>query len=120
MLRAAIGKHHAATVLRKMSHLRFGVIVWCWWLALIGAAVLGQALAFAAIFVLPVLFLAWRRGSLNLGLYSFCTWNVSALGLLTGFFRRRKPPQDAIASVTLAAPESVTGEQKPGHARVQG
>ena len=116
VLRAAIGNHHAKTVLRKMSHIRFGVIVWCWWLALIGAALLGQVYAFAAIFVLPVLFLAWRRGSLNLGLYSFCTWNVSALGLITGFFRRRKPPHQAIASVTLASANAGPADSKAGHA----
>jgi glycosyltransferase involved in cell wall biosynthesis len=92
VLRGALGQPHQRIVLRRMSHVRAGVVVIVWWLALVAALVSDSGWLLLALLVAPVLFLSMRRRSLRLGLYSFAAWNVSALGLLSGLFRRRVHP----------------------------
>ncbi len=103
ILRGALGKPHLPIVLR-MGHVRAGAIVVLWWLALLAALVTLQGWLLLALIVLPVAFLSVRRRSLRLGLYSLAAWNVSALGLVSGFFRKRTPPARALAARELTTP----------------
>jgi len=101
VLRASIGKPHFSLVVRRLGHLRKAVVIAAWWLALVLA--LWQApLVAAALVIVPVAWLGYRRGSLGLGLYSFVMWNALALGLIGGLFRRRVPPNRPLASVRFS------------------
>ena len=107
VLRGALGRDHLTVVLRRLGHVRNGVAVVLWWILLLAVLfsrlVAVDKLALLSLLVLvPILFLAIRRRSLSLGLYSFTAWNVGALGLLLGFVRPRTPPTQPIAAITLA------------------
>ena len=98
VLRASFGKPHFGLVVRRLGHVRKAVVIAAWWLALVLAVWRAPVLA-AALVIVPVGWLGWRRGSLALGLYSFAMWNALAVGLLGGLFRRRVPPTRPLASV---------------------
>ncbi|MDF0490646.1 glycosyltransferase [Sphingomonas sp. H39-1-10] len=100
VLRASLGKPHFPLVVRRLGHLRKAVVIAAWWLALI-LALWRAPLAAAALVIVPVAWLGWRRGSLALGLYSFAMWNALAIGLIGGLFRRRVPPTRPLASVAF-------------------
>jgi hypothetical protein len=102
VLRAAVRGTHLGIVVRQLTHVRTALFVMLWWTALVASLFL-SAWAFLALLVLPMLFLAWRRGSLRLGLYSFVSWNLNAIGLLAGFVRPRVVPTEPLASVDLTA-----------------
>lgn len=102
VLRGAIGRRHLPIVLRRLGHIRVGIVVMVWWLLLIACLVTGRWLALLALFLVPFLFLSWRRGSLKLGLYSLTAWNFSALGLIMGFFRNRASPKRRLDAKVLA------------------
>jgi glycosyltransferase involved in cell wall biosynthesis len=101
VLRGAIGQPHLSLVLRKLGHVRNGLAVGAWWAALLATLWIGQPLAFLVLLLAPLLLLSWRRKSFSLGLYSLSAWNVTAWGLITGFFRSRVPPQCPLVSVDL-------------------
>ncbi|MBD8066795.1 glycosyltransferase [Devosia sp. PTR5] len=108
VLRGALGQRHQSIVLRRMSHIRNGAAVLAWWLAILIVLFLpipvGFRLALAlALLLAPLLFLSWRRGGFRLGLYSLAAWNVSAWGLLSGFFRTRARPADPLQLRELQA-----------------
>jgi glycosyltransferase involved in cell wall biosynthesis len=100
VVRGALGKQHQAFVLRKLGHVRHGMIVLIWWVSLMLAA-LASPLLFGFFLVAPLLFLTLRRGSLRLGAYSMAAWNVTAFGLLSGFFQSRISPMKPLASADL-------------------
>lgn len=105
VLRGALGRPHLGVVLRRMSHIRVGIIVIAWWLALLAGVLTGQWLALAGLVLVPLAFLSWRRGSFRLGLYSLAAWNVSALGLVQGLLRGRARPDKRLRARVLADPE---------------
>jgi len=91
VVRAALGRPHWGQVVRDFAQLRYGFVIWAWWLLLLAFVLSGQWLAKAVALALPVAYFSWRRGGLRLGLYSLATWNVNAIGLLQGFVRPRRP-----------------------------
>ena len=101
VLRGAIGKPYLPIILRQLSHIRNSAAVVAWWVLLLLAAFLYPPAALVLL-IAPLLLLAIRRRSLQLGTYSFAVWNAYAWGLLSGLFRRRIPPDRAIASVELS------------------
>lgn len=104
ILRGAIGSRHLPIVLRDLGHVRHGFAVVLWWLLLIASLILPHgAWLTVALIVVPCAFLSWRRGSLRLGLYSLTSWNVTAFGLISGFFRSRVTPARPIDSLTLSS-----------------
>ncbi|QXT35521.1 glycosyltransferase [Sphingomonas sanguinis] len=113
VLRSAIGRRQLGIVIGRLSHVRNGLVIIAWWLALVVALFRGHWAFAAAMIAVPVLFLSARRGSLHLGLYSFTAWNVSALGLITGFFRRRVAASAPLAAVDLTRPEPVQAVPNP-------
>lgn len=104
VLRAALGQRHLPVVLRQLGHIRQGMAVIVWWLLLAASLLaLGRPWTTLALLLLPWLFLSVRRGTPALGLYSLAAWNVSAMGLVTGCFRRRVSPDTPLDHVSLAA-----------------
>ena len=91
VVRAALGRPHWRQVVRDFAQMRYGFVIWAWWLLLLGTLASGHGLALAVIVALPVAYFSWRRGGLRLGLYSLATWNVNAIGLLQGLVRARRP-----------------------------
>jgi GT2 family glycosyltransferase len=104
VLRAAFAGGHLTTVLRRHSHTWNCLTVVLWWLLLI-ASLLAWPFACLGLLLVPFLLLSFRRGSVKLGLYSLTVWNVIALGLLSGFLRRRVPAALPLASVELVPSE---------------
>ncbi|QAY77487.1 glycosyltransferase [Sphingosinicella sp. BN140058] len=101
VLRGAIGRSHLPIVLRRLGHVRNGLAVMAWWLLLLVALVTWHPFVLLGLILVPLAFLSWRRGSPRLGLYSLTAWNVSAAGLLAGFFRRRTPPDRPLGAIEL-------------------
>ncbi len=111
VLRGALGRPHLPLVLGRLGHIRNSLAVMAWWALLIACLAVplpaaGRAAAFALLLLGPLALLSWRRGSPGLGLYSLVAWNVGAWSLITGFFRRRVAPAQALDAVTLAQPAS--------------
>jgi GT2 family glycosyltransferase len=105
VLRAALGRRHLPVVLRRLRHVHMTILLMAWWAALIAAALGGRWGALAGLIAVPVMFFAWRRRSLRLGLYILAAWNVAALGSIAALFRRRVPPARPLDAVTLAEPD---------------
>jgi glycosyltransferase involved in cell wall biosynthesis len=105
VLRAALGQRHLPIVLRKLEHIRNTVVVMLWWVLVIACALFAPLrIALLPLLFAPLLLLAIRRRSLRLGLFSFVSWNMGVWGFVKGFFNRRLPPEQAIASVELTSP----------------
>lgn len=100
ILRGAIGARHLPIVLRNLGHVRHALAVIAWWLLLMSSLTVSAWLTLALVLV-PLAALSWRRGSIRLGVYSLVSWNVTALGLVSGFFRPRVSPKLPLASVQL-------------------
>jgi glycosyltransferase involved in cell wall biosynthesis len=104
VLRGALGAPHLPLVVRRLSHVRVAILVMLWWVLLAVLIAAGAFRTIVALLVLPYLFLAWRRRSLRLGLFSFVSWNLAAFAFVGGFFRRRIPPASGLAAHTLQEP----------------
>ena len=100
VLLGALGNKHLPIVLRDLSHVRNGLIIVVWWLLLL-ALLFVYPVGSLLLLVTPVVFLAWRRKSVALGIFSFVSWNVAAWGLLAGLLRKRRSPSKPISSVEL-------------------
>jgi glycosyltransferase involved in cell wall biosynthesis len=101
VLRGALGAPHLGAILKSLGHIRNGLAVIAWWGLIVAAVATGRPWATLALIGVPLGFLWYRRGSLSLGLYSFAMWNSVAVGLVSGFLRRRKPPGAVIAANDL-------------------
>ncbi len=97
ILRGAIGRPHFPVIIRRLRPLQMALIVIGWWCALLACLLMGRWGLFAGLLLLPLLFLGLRRRSLRLGLYSYATCNVLAIGLISGFFRSRTSPDAPLA-----------------------
>lgn len=106
VIRAAWGQPHWRQVLRQFAQLRYSVIVYGWWLAVLVAGLSGRWAILLAVLLLPLAFLSIRRGSLRVGLYSLVTWNVIAIGTLQGLARPRRSVTTPVIAVDLTADRS--------------
>lgn len=98
VLRAGVGQAHLGYVLRHLGHLRWAAAIGGWWVS--GLASLAfYPLLLPLLLAGPVALLAWRRGGLALGFYSFLLWNATALGIVRGLLRRRVDPRRPLAAV---------------------
>ncbi|WP_262296005.1 glycosyltransferase family 2 protein [Microvirga sesbaniae] len=109
VLRGAVGHGHLPIVLRRLGHVRNGLAVIAWWGLLLSSPfwmlpAVAKAGLLLALLIGPVAALALRRSSLNLGVYSFVSWNALALGLVTGFLRKRVSPEQPLAALILREP----------------
>lgn len=110
ILRAAIGQPHMAQILKRLRPLQMAIVVVGWWAVLAACLLTGQFAASLGLFLLPLGFLMIRRRSLSLGLYSFATCNVLAIGLVTGFFRSRTAPAEPLLAREIPAAPVVTSK----------
>ncbi|MDE8652295.1 glycosyltransferase [Novosphingobium album (ex Liu et al. 2023)] len=101
VLRAALGRRHFGFVLHRLSHVRIIIAIIGWWLSLI-LNIIFLPILLVPLTLAPLLMLIWRRRSIALGLYSFCYWNVNAIGAVFGFFKRRTPPNRPLAWVEIS------------------
>ncbi|MFD1949577.1 glycosyltransferase family 2 protein [Sphingomonas arantia] len=104
VLRGALGRPHLPLVLRRLGHLRHGLVILLWWAALIAAGV-AAPIALPVLVLVPLGYLSVRRGGIALGLYSLCQWNVIAVGLIRGLCRSRVPPTRALPAVEFSPAE---------------
>lgn len=102
VLRGALGRPHFQFVVARLKHLRVAAAIYSWWAAIVAAILLAPATALLLV-ALPIGFLSYRRRSVALGLFSFCLWNATALGILAGLLKRRVPPERPLASRSLGA-----------------
>lgn len=106
MLRGALGQPRMKLVLRGLRELRLYFAVLGWWAVLLtvpfwplDAATRG--IAFLTLLTAPFAGMAWRKRSLERGVYSVMSWSVHAAGLVRGFLAPRREPKDLIASLVL-------------------
>lgn len=92
IVRGAIGRPHLRVIARRLRPLQMASVVIGWWGLLLVSLLAGQWAILAALLLVPMAFFTWRRRSLRLGLYSYATCNVLAIGLVSGFFRARTAP----------------------------
>ncbi|QIG79525.1 glycosyltransferase family 2 protein [Stakelama tenebrarum] len=104
VIRASLEGGYFPFVARRLGHLRSALAVLCWWLAILAAASYWP-LGLVPLLLVPLVFLTWRRRSLNLGLYSFVYWNASAAMTLLGMVRPRKSPRDPLSVRVIASDE---------------
>jgi glycosyltransferase involved in cell wall biosynthesis len=98
VLRAGVGQAHLGYVLRHLGHLRWAAAIVGWWVSVL-ASLAFYPLLLPLLLAAPVALLAWRRGGLALGFYSFLLWNATALGIVRGLLRRRVDPRRPLAAV---------------------
>jgi len=98
VLRASVGQAQFGYVLRHLGHLRWAAAIGGWWVSVLTSLAV-YPLLLPLLLAGPVALLAWRRGGLALGFYSFLLWNATALGILRGLVRRRVDPRRPLAAV---------------------
>ena len=98
VLRAGVGQAQFGYVLRHLGHLRWAAAIGGWWVSVLTSLAV-YPLLLPLLLAGPVALLAWRRGGLALGFYSFLLWNATALGILRGLVRRRVDPRRPLAAV---------------------
>ncbi len=121
VLRGTVGKPHFVMVVGSLKHVRNSIIVMLWWLSLVGVLLLPigvQHKAFMLIVftVAPIIYLSIRRRSFSLSVYSFVSWNITALGMLVGLFRKRMPPARPLRSLVITnynEPPAIDGKAGP-------
>lgn len=106
VLRAAIGKPHFKFVVQGLNQLKVLAAVLAWWVALLAFACLVSPLATVSMLAAPMLFLAFRRRSLSLGVYSFLYWNLAAIAMLRAMILPQTPPERGVAFLEIKAPPS--------------
>lgn len=98
VLRAALGQAQLGYVVRHLGHLRWAAAIAGGWLLVLASLAL-RPLLVPVLILVSVGLLAWRRGDVRLGCYSFLLWNATALGIMRGLLRRRVDPRRPLAAV---------------------
>lgn len=105
LVRSAMGTRHLNFILRRLRHTWYMPAIFLWWL-LLPASLLISPWATAILFALPIVLLSLRRRSVSLGVYSFASWNIIALGSLAALLRRRTSPLDPLPAIDLSPERS--------------
>jgi glycosyltransferase involved in cell wall biosynthesis len=119
ILRAAIEGKYLKNALVELRPIRFAIGTLLYWpiaglLALVMPSTGGMIglLIFAA--ALPTAAMTARSGSLKAGAYSVAVWHLTAINLLLGVFRARKPPAALVKSRILrTAADAATSRTDP-------
>lgn len=109
ILRAALYGNYVGQLFKTLPELKLWVLVYGWWLAIIvalAAACINVHFLWVAALVVfaPVLLMALKQKSLEMGLYSVVAWVFHAAALPFGFFKKRTAPQSFIESTVLKEP----------------
>jgi len=108
VVRAARGQPHLALVLTGVRELRIYVAVLVWWMVLLGWLLAplpwgARLAAFGLTAAAPFALMAWRKRSLEKGVFSVVSWCFNAAGLVRGLLAPRRPARGAVASVQVRA-----------------
>ncbi|WFU79147.1 glycosyltransferase family 2 protein [Bradyrhizobium sp. CIAT3101] len=99
LFRGAMAGSYVARVMQEVRIVPISIGVWAYWAC---AILIGQltlpVLTLLMALGLPVVAMAIRTRSLNLGLFSVLTWHLSAWGFALGVVKRRCPPEEVIRS----------------------
>ncbi len=123
ILRAASRGKYLKNALVELRPIRFAIGTLVYWpLVGLAAAAGASGASLVALLVLaasiPVAVMAVRGGSLQSGAYAVAVWHLTAVNLLLGLVRVRKPPTEAIASRVLrTAGEAAASCNDPNRAR---
>jgi glycosyltransferase involved in cell wall biosynthesis len=109
LLRASLGEPSLRLVLRDVRELRLYAAVIAWWAVLASVPFwpldgTQSAACFAALAVLPLAVMFWRKRSIERAIYSVVSWCFHAAGLARGLARKRLPPRSFIPSRILKEP----------------
>jgi hypothetical protein len=104
ILRSAIGTSHFGLVVTGLKQIRQANAVLCWWLILLACVVNEWGTALSILIIAPLLYLAARRRSVSLGLYSYVSWNVNALGLIAGLIQPRTKASVPLKAIEIHRP----------------
>jgi len=99
LFRAAMAGQYVGRLLREVRIVPLSIGVWVYWaLAIVVAQSALPSLTLLVALGIPVIAMAVRTKSLNLGLFSVITWHLSAGGFVVGVLRSRCSPNAVIAS----------------------
>jgi glycosyltransferase involved in cell wall biosynthesis len=106
LVRAAFHQPQFKVVLREVRELRIYAAM-LGLLALVLVLLLWPASPWprlgwaSALLIAPVAFMAWRKKSLERGLYAVVSWGFNALGLVRGMLRKQRPPTQPVQGHVL-------------------
>lgn len=103
LLRATRGMEHRWQVLREFKTYVAMVAVWLFTLVALWLGYMhGNAwLWFVAVWPIMIIAMAIRKRSLMMSLHTVAYWQIFALGMLVGFFAKRKAPTTAILAKVI-------------------
>jgi glycosyltransferase involved in cell wall biosynthesis len=106
VLRRSVRRPHFATVVKKLKHIRVSIAVIVWWCVLATSVLLpvtvgAKLTATLCLLLAPLVFLAIRRRSASLGLYSIFAWNITAVGFISGLLFSRNSKEFTVAASVL-------------------
>jgi glycosyltransferase involved in cell wall biosynthesis len=113
VLRAAIKGNYLKSAVVELRPIRFALGMLAYWALTLSLAVaigdIWWAVPFLVLaFILPILGMAVRNGSLTGGGYSVAVWHLAAINLLLGLVRTRAQPNEPIESRVLRMPPDAT------------
>lgn len=111
VLRASLGRPHLAKVIRHLTPVPVSLVIMAWWCLIAIGLLSDEKLGSVVLLAAPVAFLAWRRRSLRLGVYSFCQWNLTALAMIAGLFRTQADPAAGVEAVLISPAPPATAWQ---------
>lgn len=108
LLRASVGRPYFFQLVRELPELKLWCLVYLWWALSFCVLLFSPSLTVglgivAAVLVGVIVLMSFRKGSLNMGLYTVVAWFFHAAALPVGFFRRRQKPEAPIESKLLGA-----------------
>ncbi|RYD68059.1 MAG: glycosyltransferase [Sphingomonadales bacterium] len=110
LIRSAMGKRHLGFIVQRLRHTWYMPAIFLWWL-LLPASAFVSIWATLLLLCLPIVLLSLRRGSLSLGIYSFASWNIIALGTLMALVRPRTSPLEPLEAIDLS-PDRIAPETR--------
>lgn len=114
VLRAALGEPHLGFVLKHLKQLRVFLTILVWWVALPVALLTAGPFFALAMLLAPLVFLAFRRRSFQLGAYSFAYWNLCTLASLRSLMTRQPRPH-SVAFREIKSTPIASGSVRKSH-----
>lgn len=111
VMRACWRNRQFVDLLKNHEHVRCCLAVVFWWVLICTVAAISPRTV-ALLLIVPIGYLSVRRRSVNLGIYSYLTWNVFAAGMIWGLMRKRISPGLPLAVVELQ-PQPETHRDPP-------
>lgn len=106
LLKSTLGKPHKNLLLKELNELRLYCANFCWWLIIIvELAAISSLLDIFLIIIptlsLPFLLMIIKKRNISLAVYSIISWQYFTAGLIFGFYKTQKNPEEKIHSKIL-------------------